>query len=143
MKTKIIQFIPAVFVLAAIVFHYLILWCIFTTRVCYGTTVSHISLTITKPLYFFSLFSLPLILVLVLIPKSVFNAWLKFAVWAIPLSILYIWATPVNSNSFMDLFPFYRDDAARLAGILFTAASLLLILWKWFSARGRNNLSLS
>lgn len=74
---------------------------------------------------------------------AIFGAWLKFAVWAIPLSILYIWATPVNSNSFMDLFPFYRDDAARLAGVLFTIASLLLILWKWFSARRRNNFSLS
>ncbi len=37
----------------------------------------------------------------------------------------------------MDFFPFYRDDAARLAGEVFAAASLILIIWKWFAARRR------
>jgi hypothetical protein len=35
----------------------------------------------------------------------------------------------------MDLFPFYRDDAARLAGEVFAGVSLLLIIWKSLAAR--------
>jgi hypothetical protein len=137
MKTKITQFIPALVALAFIGFRYLSVWCIFTTRVCYGTTIDHISLTITKPLFYFSLFSLPIAIILAFVPRTIFNSWLKFSAWAIPLLVIYIWTTPVNSNAFMDLFPFYRDDAARLAGEVFAGVSLLLIIWKYFSARRR------
>ena len=90
---------------------------------------------ITYPLYFFSLFFLPIAIVLIFVPRHIFISWLKLAAWAIPLSILYIATTPVNSNAWINFFPFYRDDAARLAGEVFAAASLLLILWKYLVAR--------
>ena len=35
----------------------------------------------------------------------------------------------------MDFFPFYRDDAARLAGQVFAVASPILITWKYFAIR--------
>jgi len=35
----------------------------------------------------------------------------------------------------MDFFPFYRDDAARLAGQVFTGVSIILIAWKFIAAR--------
>ncbi len=131
MKSKIVQVIPVVLVLTAIGFRYFSLWCIFTTQICYGTTVSNISLTVTKPLYLFSLYLLPIAIILVFIPRSVFNSWLKFAAWALPLSFLYIASTEVSSARMgIDFFPFYRDDAARLAGQIFTGVSLALVAIK-------------
>ena len=131
MKTKIVQSIPAVLALAVIGFRYFSLWCIFTTRVCYGTTVSHISLTITSPLYLFALFILPITLILVFVPRNVFISWLKLAVWAVPLLLLLISTQPVYSG----FLSTDRDDAARLAGEVFAGASLILIIWKSIAIR--------
>lgn len=131
MKTKIIQSIPAMFALAAIGFRYFSLWCIFTTQVCYGTTVSHISLTVTKPLYLLSLYLLPIAIILVFVPRSVFISWLKLAVWAIPLLLIFISTQPVYSG----FLSTDRDDAARLAGEVFAGVSLVLIIWKSIAAR--------
>lgn len=127
MKTKIIQFIPAIVALVAIGFRYFTLWCVDSVSSCYGTLIHQIALSFTKPLYFYFLYFLPVAIVLVFIPRIVFNSWLKFAAWAIPLSIIYVAVTPVVDNS---LIPFNRDDAARLAGGVFAAASLLLVLWR-------------
>ncbi len=140
MKTKITQFIPIILALLAIGFRYFTTWCVFTTRACYGTIISNIALTVTNPLYSFSIFFLLVAIILVFVQRSIFNSWLKFAVWAIPLAIIFIAMTPVNSNAFMDFFPFYRDDAARLAGELFFGVSLILIIWKWFIIHRRGHL---
>ena len=139
MKTKIIQFIPVLIALIAIGFRYFSNWCIFTVGVCYGTTISHISLTITKPLYNFSIFFVPIALIFAFVQRSIFNSWLKFAAWAIPLAIIFIALTPVNFTGLgMDFFPFYRDDAARLAGKLFAGISSILVIWKYFVIRRRS-----
>ncbi len=130
MKPKITQFIPVILALLAIGFRYFSVWCIFTVRTCYGTSIDHISLTVTKPLFYFSLFLLPITIILAFVPRSIFISWLKLAAWAIPLSILYIAMTPVIDNS---LLPFQRDDAARLAGGVFAGVSLLLIIWRSLS----------
>lgn len=93
------------------------------------------ALNFTKPLYNLALFLLPISFVLIFIPRNIFNSWLKFAAWAIPLAIIFIAMTPVVDNS---LLPFSRDDAARLAGGVFSALSLLLIIWKWFISHRPN-----
>lgn len=130
MKNKIIQSIPALLVLLAIGFRYFSLRCIFVTQVCYGTGIDHISLTVTKPGYLFSLFFLPLAIILIFISRQVFISWLKFAAVALPLAVLFIATTPVVDIS---ILPFNRDDAARFAGQVFAVASLALIIWKWWS----------
>jgi hypothetical protein len=135
MKTKIIQFIPALLALMVIGFRYFSLWCINSVSSCYGTWVHQIALEITKPLFYFSVFFLPIAIILMLIQRNIFNSWLKLAVWAIPLSILYIATIPVIDNSFL---PFHRDDAARLVGEVFAAASLALIIWKSVSSHRRS-----
>lgn len=135
MKTKITQFVPLTITLVAIGFCYFSFWCTNTGNLCYRTWLDSISLDVVNPLYFFSLFFLPIAIVLIFVPRHIFISWLKLAAWAIPLSILYIATTPVNSNAWINFFPFYRDDAARLAGEVFAAASLLLILWKYLVAR--------
>lgn len=132
MKTKLVQFIPVALALLAVGFRYFSNWCIFTNSACYGTTISHISLTITKPLYFFALYFLPIAIVLAFVSREIFKSWIKFSVLAIPLAIIFIVTTPVIDNS---LLPFSRDDAARLAGQAFSVASFALIIYKHFSLR--------
>lgn len=134
MKTKITQLIPVTLALLAIGFRYSSNWCIDVLYTCYGTWVHWISLSITKPLYFFALYSLPVAIILAFVSREIFKSWLKFAAWALPLVVIYIWTTPVSSTAWMDLFPFYRDDAARLAGQVFLAISLALIVWKWWKS---------
>lgn len=129
MKNKLIQFVPALLALVAIGFSYFSIWCIFTTRVCYATVIDHISFTITQPLYFFSLFFLPIALILAFIPRHIFNSWLKFAVWALPLLLILVATQPVVSG----FLSTNRDDAARLAGQVFAGISLILIVWKYFT----------
>lgn len=135
MKTKIIQFIPAILALLGISSRYFSLWCIDSLVSCYGSWIHQEYQYFTSPLYNFCLFFLPVAIILIFVQQSIFKSWLKFAAWAIPVSIFYIWTTPVTSGAYMDFFPFYRDDAARLAGGVFAAASLILIIWKYFSAR--------
>lgn len=131
MRTKVIQFVPVSLALLAIGLRYISNWCIDSVSSCYGSLVHQQYQYFTSPLYFFALFFLSLSVILVFVPRSIFSSWLKFAAWAIPLAILYIWTTPVNSNAWMDLFPFYRDDAARSAATLFSIVSLILILPRW------------
>ncbi len=130
-KIKIIQSIPATLALAAIGFSYFSQWCAITGQMCFRTVIDRMIPETTYPLYFFSLFFLPIAAILVFVSRNIFSSWLKFSAWAIPLSIFYIATTPVNFTGIgMDFFPFYRDDAARLAGGIFAAASLILIIWK-------------
>ncbi len=93
--------------------------------------MSHISLTVTKPLYLLSLYLLPIAIILVFVPRSVFISWLKLAVWAIPLLLIFISTQPVYSG----FLSTDRDDAARLAGEVFAGVSLVLIIWKSIAAR--------
>jgi len=118
--------------LTAIGFRHFSLWCTDVGQFCYRTWLDRIFLDITKPLYFFALYFLPIAIVLVFVPREIFKSWLKLAAWALPLAIIFIAMTPVIDTS---LLPFQRDDAARLAGGLFAVVSLLLIAWKHFSLR--------
>lgn len=132
MKNKITQSIPILVALVVIGFRYFSQWCILTDSSCYGTPVHWIYLGVTSPLYFFAIYFLPIALILAFIPRHLFNSWLKFAVWALPLAFIFMALTPVWDSS---LLPFARDDAARLAGGVFAAASLILIIWKYIADR--------
>lgn len=136
MKTKGIQFIPTAFALVIIGFRYATNWCINFIPSCYGSWVHQIALNSTKPAFLFSIFLLPLCLILIFVPRYMFNAWLKFVVWALPLSIYYIATTSINFTGIgLDLFPFYRDDAARLAAEIFSVASLIVLTFRFMVLR--------
>jgi len=128
MITKVIQLIPALFILASISFRYFSLWCIDSISSCHGSWINQEYQYFTGPLYSFSLFLLPLVIILIFVPRNIFNTWLKFTVWMILLSILHIALTPVSSTGWMNFFPYYRDDAARYTSIIFLVVSLTLIL---------------
>lgn len=126
MKNKIVQFIPVILALLVIGFRYFSLWCINSVLSCYGTWLHQIALSFTKPLYNFTLFFLPIAIILAFVPREIFKSWLRFAAWALPLILILVATQPVVS-SFLST---NRDDAARLAGQVFSALTLLLILWR-------------
>lgn len=135
MKTKTIQFIPVILTFAGFISAPISYWCIYSNGYCYGTLVHQVYPYFINPLYSFSLFVLPIAIILVFVSRNIFNSWLKLAAWMLPLSIIFIALVPVSSNAPFQMFSFYRDDAARLAGEVFAAASLVLIIWKFFAAR--------
>lgn len=135
MKNKIIQSTPLTLALLAIGFDYLSVWCGFVTGACYGTTITHIALSFTNPLYFFALYSLPLAIILIFVPRPVFNTWWKVAVLLLLIALLHIAATPVSPQQILSTG---RDEEARFSAEVFTAISLILIIWKYAALRRAN-----
>ncbi len=92
------------------------------------------------PLYNFALYILPITIILIFVPREIFKSWLKFAVWALPLAFLYIATTPVSwSGIGLNFSSFYRDDAARLMGGVFSVVSAFLVIYKFIAARARRS----
>lgn len=88
--------------------------------------------TVLDPLYIFSLFSIPAVLLLPIVKKRVFGAWLRFAfVWLL-FSFVVIARASEPSSSWFQIIRFEGEDAARLMGILFSGLSLFLLAWQTF-----------
>lgn len=102
--------------------------------------MDHIYFYFTQPLYFFSLYLLPLALILIFVPKVVFQSWLKLAAWVVPLLFFFIATQPVNWMG-IGINPFFisRDDMARYTAEVFTILSLILIAWKYYTSRRANS----
>lgn len=132
MKNKIIQFIPTILALAVIGFSYFSQWCTATGQICFRTLLDQMFPYITSPLYFFFLFSLPISIILILIPRSVFNSWFKFAVWAIPLLLIFIATQPVYATHILSTD---RDDAATFASQIFSITSLIVMFFSFLLSR--------
>ncbi len=136
MKNKIIQLIPTTLIIMIVVFSYFSQWCSGTGQICYGSLIDRMIPEITYPAYFFALYILPIAITLIFVSRTVFNSWFKLAVLVLPLLFIFVATTPVNWTGIgLNLFPFYRDDAARVAGGFFTVVSLLFIAWRYFSLR--------
>lgn len=140
MKTKITSIIITIFAVAAgyVISNPLIFQLCgnlykFNDRVgCLDSSMKSIG----SPTLLFSSYLFLVVLVAVFFSENIFVSWLKFATWAVPLSILLIILTPdSNPGAFIEILPFYRDDAARLAGQVFSAISLALLTWKFISTR--------
>jgi hypothetical protein len=127
MKTKPTQLIPAVLALLAIGFCYFSQGCISGGQACFRTWLDRTYLYTVSPLYFFSLYFLPIAVIAIFVPRRVFNSWLKFAAWAIPLAIIFMATQQVYPAQILSSD---RDDAARLTGEIFSVASFILIIWK-------------
>lgn len=59
---------------------------------------------------------------------KVFNAWINFAKWWIPLTIFLTLIAPANDGS---LYPVDKGRVAFVMTALFTVLSLLVIVAKW------------
>lgn len=131
-KSKLTQMIPVAVVLLAIGFTYLSQWCVSANLSCYDTLIRGIFDGGTSPLYLFTLYFLPITIILVFVPRHTFNSWAKFAAVALPLTFIFIASQPVYPQG---MFSTDRDDAARLASEILSVASLALVIWNYFRAR--------
>lgn len=110
-------------------------WCSADGHICNRTVLDRMIPYVTYPLYFFSLYLLPLALILIFVPKTVFKSWLKLAVWAVPLLLIFISTQPVYPQHILSTD---RDDTARLAAEILTVLSFILIAWKYYTSRRAN-----
>lgn len=138
MKTKIIQFIPALITLVFIGFRYFSNWCINSVPSCYGSLIHQSYQYFTYPLFLFSLFLFPVTLILIFVPRHLFISWLKFAVWAIPLSFIYIATTPVSPPS--QGFGMFsggpdRTEISINNGLIFLVLSLIVVILAFIRER--------
>ena len=136
MKSRMIQFVPAVVAILVVGFRYFSLWCTEVGHACYRTWLDIAFLGIINPFDSFARYFLPIAVILAFVPRGIFKSWLKFAVWALPIAFIYIATTPVSwSGMGLNFSSFYRDDAARLMGGVFTVVSALLIIYKLIATR--------
>jgi len=79
------------------------------------------------PLFLFSLITYKM-------KEQVFNSWIKFTIWFVPLTIFLTFITPDSSGSF-GLPTFGKGVVAFLLSALFTIISILIILVRFFTSR--------
>lgn len=138
MKSKIVQLMPVSLALLSIVFTYFSQWCTRPGQICYRTLLDRMIPEFTYPLYFFALYFLPIAIILIFVSRPTFNFWLKFAGWGFLVALLFIATTPVYGTGL--ILSSSRDDVARFVGEIFMIASLILIIWKYFSTRHKQKL---
>ncbi len=93
-----------------------------------------VSYTIGDPISNLSLSLLVTTLVLLPFRDQIFRAWVKFAFWAFPLSILIVMIQPDGGGGY---FPSLvtKEIVSWWIGILFFLTSLLIIAYKYFTLR--------
>lgn len=90
---------------------------------------------IGNPLLVFSLWMLGASFISSFLKKKAYRTWLKFAGIGVLLSLFFVAVTPTHSPYLFDFFPFYRTDAARVAGMLFTIGTIVVVGWKYWTLR--------
>lgn len=69
------------------------------------------------------------------LPGEVFKTWRIFSAFSLPLLLFFIIVIPTGSGAYFNLFPYFRADAARDAGIAFVLLSLVVVLLKFYQLR--------
>ena len=128
-----VRYIPLFLVVAAIGLDRFAVNCLNTESCGLASLIWPIFFTVIKPLYIYSLVFGLVAVILIFIKRNVFMSWLYFAAWWLPLSAVLIALTPTWSNSWFDLYPLVKEDMALYTASLFTAISLILIVWKQFN----------
>lgn len=129
------QFLPLVFFCLAIPLGYFSGKCGVSSSCLYSVYFHEYVFSVFEPIYLFSLYSIPAVLLLPIVKKGVFDVWLRFATAWIILSIIIIASTPTYSHSWFPVYEFVREDAAKLMGILFSGISLFIIAWQSYRSR--------
>jgi hypothetical protein len=126
--------IPLLIILASLLVGYLSMRCGITSSCPFAVSFSDLAFSLFKPLWIFSLFSIPVGVVLTFARRDALKTWFYFTAWWIPLSVVFV-AMTVDSHSWMPLFDFGKSEAAILMSSLFTIISLGIIGWKQFRSR--------
>lgn len=128
MRTK--YFLPMALIVVCIISGYFAMLCGVNPECEFANLLNDYSFTVFKPLWVFSLFSIPAVLLLPIVKKRVFDTWLRFAIVWIILSVIVIGSTATSTNAWFSMVDFVREDAARIMGILFSGLSLFLLAWQ-------------
>lgn len=72
---------------------------------------------------------LPILFILLFLPRAIFNTWKKFAVFIIPISIVLIIITPVYCHAPLGLC-FDKKLTTQFLSISFAIISLIIIIYK-------------
>ena len=109
--------------------------CGVTETCAYYTSFGPYAMSVLEPSLLFTFCLLPIAIILIFVPRMIFQSWLRLAAWLVPVSLVAIFITPVTSNSWMPLYFVSREEMAWYLGLFFAAASLVLIIWRFFTAR--------
>lgn len=90
--------------------------------------------SIVDPIFNFSLAILFSSFALYFTKSRVALSWVKFASWAIPVSLLYIFLIPANSSNIMSGLT-GREPTSILLASVFLSTSLILIVYKSWKLR--------
>lgn len=89
-----------------------------------------VSRNVGNPVFIYALASLPALAVLIFAKQQVVSSWLRFAIWWLPLSAVFVAVTPSVSHSWMPLLFIGKETVSWIMGCLFLLISVLIILWK-------------
>lgn len=130
-----IKYFPLFLVILFISIDRFAVYCLNATSCLFSNSIWPIFFVVIKPLYLFSLIFTITAFVLAFVSIKIFNSWLRFAMWWLPLSVILIAITPSTSNSWMPLYFIGKDTVALVMSALFTLISLVIIVWKQFGLR--------
>lgn len=133
MRTK--YFLPMALIVVCIISGYFAMLCGVSPECEFANLLNDYSFTVFKPLWVFSLFSIPAVLLLPIVKKRVFDTWLRFAIVWIILSVIVIGSTATSTNAWFSIVDLVREDAARIMGILFSGLSLFLLAWQTYTPK--------
>ncbi|MDP2665479.1 MAG: hypothetical protein Q8P23_02430 [bacterium] len=101
----------------------------------YATRYCESAISLLLPLVFVA----PLSSLLFLLREEVFRAWLRFAYWWIPVSLVFIYlAGGWSGGGFGIPNVLDQESVSIIFAGLFVVISLLLIIWKYFSSRRKS-----
>lgn len=130
------RFIPLLFSLAGIGLDRLGLWCVYAVPACpYRPLFNSIFEEILTPSYLFAIaFIIPSVFLL-FVPETAWHAWLRFARWWLPLSILLIILTPDFNGNILILIDYSKLATAKYMGMLFAILSMIILGWHTFRTK--------
>ena len=79
------------------------------------------------PLFLNGLSLLVVSLILLFVRESVYKSWLRFAYWAVPISIIILWLAPTSTPGGIGIS--FLDFTKQSASWLVSSAFLLISLW--------------
>ena len=80
------------------------------------------------PVVFVPLFIGLTLIFVIFFSESVFKKWKKFVLYAIPIMLIWIFVTPMNSDCNPILFCYDRTFVVFVSGFLYVVSSLVVII---------------
>jgi uncharacterized membrane protein YhdT len=111
----------------------------FFEKLQFGDFYLKVATLIFGSLFFFSIAIFLVSITLFFIKEVVYLAWRKFAIWYVPISIIYIsTASSRSQGSFGYSLPSDQEFAIYALPFLFIVISLILIIYKSIKLRGKS-----